>query len=272
MGSKTEIDVIILSYARSETLRKLTEDTIDSLLKSEDPNQITFNVLVLESNKDLKPFQFEHTKTIYPDVDFGYHTYMNIGIKATSAPYVCLCNNDLLFHWGWASKILHEMELDPDLKSANPLCPIAHQHIQTDGSGVIIGTIPGNLTGWCLFFKREILKVTGLLDEKFKFWYCDNDYGNTMAKYGIKHALVTSSQVTHIGSKTHTVLNDKDLFEYTYGQFLYYDLKWNNKSFIAYGIKTMLLPVFRFLYQRKQQAVFFMLGAKAMGKLYGGLK
>src|SRR6202012_5956626 len=172
-----------------------------------------------ESNKSLKPHQFTHTTTIYPDEPFGYNRYMNIGITATSNPYICLCNNDLIFHKGWASNILNQMELDRELLSVNPYCDNYHKRgIEANGQN-IISTVNGVLIGWCIFFKREILNVTGYLDEKFEFWYADNDYGNTMKKHAIKHALVTSSRVTHIGSKTHSTLTDKDLFEYTYGQY-----------------------------------------------------
>src|ERR1700749_4974158 len=100
------IDIIILSYAKDEKLKALTEQTIATLLDSEDPEHIKFDVLVIESDKSLRPYQYPGTQTIYPDETFGYNKYMNIGIKATGNEYVCLCNNDLVFHKGWAGAIL----------------------------------------------------------------------------------------------------------------------------------------------------------------------
>ncbi|HVW96646.1 MAG TPA: hypothetical protein VHA56_11820 [Mucilaginibacter sp.] len=272
MTEKINIDIIILSYAKSDELKQTTIDTINTLIESENPDKISFNILVIESNKNLKPYQFEHTTTLYTDVPFGYNRYMNIGIKATSNPYVCLCNNDLIFHRGWASAILEQMALDADLLSVNPYCEIAHSAtIPADGSN-IISTIPGILVGWCLFFKREMLKVTGYFDERFIFWYADNDYGNTMEKHRIKHALVTSSKVTHIGSQSHFILNDAERFEYTYGQYLYYDLKWIGKNPLSYFFKRSLLPVFRYLFMGRDHSKTRRFGFRALARLYGGIK
>lgn len=272
MRSPVVIDIIILSYAKDEQLRELTAQTVHSVLNSEDPSEILFNVVVIESNKALKPYSFEHTTTIYPDVPFGYNRFLNIGLKATTNAFVCLCNNDLIFHEGWAKNILKQMNEDVDLLSVNPYCPITHINSIDDKGQNVISTQPGILIGWCIFIKRELLNTIGYFDEHFKFWYADNDYGCTLVKHQIKHALVTSSKVTHLGSKTHTLLSESDLFEYTYGQFLYFDLKWNNKSSLVYSLKQMVLPVFRYLYLTKKRSNLHMLGCRAMAKLYGGLK
>ena len=117
-----EIDIIILSYAKNGMLKQLTEQTISTLLVSEDPAQIHFNIIVIESNKNLAPFQFENTKTIYPKEKFNFNKYLNIGISLTSKKYTCLCNNDLIFHKNWASEILKEFARYPTLLSANPYC------------------------------------------------------------------------------------------------------------------------------------------------------
>ena len=272
MKDAVGIDVIILSYAKDETLLAQTRHAIDTLVLSEDPVAISFNIVVIESNKSLKPFQYEHTTTLYTDVPFGYNRYMNIGMKATSNPYVCLCNNDLVFHKNWASNILHQMSLDKDLGSVSPYCEIFHKDTVKDDGQNIISTINGILIGWCIFFKRENLTITGYLDEKFIFWYADNDYGNTMAKYKIKHALVTTSKVTHLGSKTHTLLSNKELFDYTYGQFLYYDLKWNNKSALQYHTRRALLPLFKYVYLNRVKSKGFMFSCRLLLKLYGGVR
>src|ERR1700761_6399027 len=125
--SKTQIDIIILSYAKNEYLKGLTAQTIETLLASEDPEKIQFNVLVIESEKTLKPYQFPNSSTIYPDQKFGFHKYLNIGIKTTDSPFVCLCNNDLIFHKNWATEMLNAMDNDPTILSAVPYCPNFHK-------------------------------------------------------------------------------------------------------------------------------------------------
>lgn len=126
MKSKTEIDIIILSFAQNEELKLITQHCINSLMASEDQEDIKFNVVVMESQQEMKPFQYKNTTTIYPEEAFGYHRYMNIGIDITSSKYVCLCNNDLHFHPGWATEILKSFHKYYDLSSASPFCSFHH--------------------------------------------------------------------------------------------------------------------------------------------------
>lgn len=231
-----EIDIIILSYASSEELKKITSDGIDSLIRSENPQNIRFNIVVIESNKEMKPYQYPHTKTIYPWQSFGYHRYMNIGIGMTRSKYICICNNDLIFHEGWASEILRSFDKDPELGSACPACSIHHpEHGIALNNGLHYGyEVRKELVGWCIFFKREILKKTGKLDPAFKFWFADNDYGNTLQKYHIKHALVTSSVVDHLESRTLKTKSTTEQLKLTSRERFYYEYKWEGRSYFSY--------------------------------------
>jgi len=233
---RTEIDIIILSYASSEELKKIILDGIDSLVRSEKPQNIKFNIVVLESNREMKPYRYPNTKTVYPWQSFGYHRYMNIGIGMTQSKYICICNNDLIFHEGWATEILRSFEEDPELNSACPACSIHHpEHGIALNSGLHYGyEVRKELVGWCIFFKREMLKKTGKLDPAFKFWFADNDYGNTLQKHHIKHALVTSSVVDHLESRTLKTKSTTDQLKLTSRERFYYEYKWEGRSYFSY--------------------------------------
>lgn len=201
----TTIDIIILSLASNPTLRQTTEHGLETLFASEQNNpDIEFRVLVIESNPDAQPYTRTNVRTLYPTTPFGYHSYMNLGIRETSAPYVCLCNNDLVYHPGWASALPEAFKQDPNLNSASPLCSIHHPSLGIHpDSGVYAGYgIRREVAGWCLFFRRNMLNVTGPLDERFKFWFADNDYAMTLQKHGLRHALITRAIVDHVESKT----------------------------------------------------------------------
>ncbi|WAC13767.1 glycosyltransferase family 2 protein [Dyadobacter pollutisoli] len=232
----TEIDIIILSYARNEELKKITLDGIESLVKSEAPEKIKFNIIVIESNKSLKRYQYPNSKTVYPWKRFGYHRYMNIGIGMTKSKYVCICNNDLIFHEGWATEILKAFNADPELYSASPACSIHHseQGFALDGRVHYGYEVRQELIGWCLFFKRDMLKTTGKLDPAFKFWFADNDYSNTLQKFGLKHALVTSSIVDHLESRTLKTKTTTEQLELTSRERFYYEYKWGGRSYFSY--------------------------------------
>lgn len=226
----TEIDVIILSYAYTDELQQMTADCIQSLLASEDSSRIRFKVLVLESHKAMNGYIYAGTETIYPEQPFGYHRYMNIGINLTSSPFLCLCNNDLKFHQGWASEILKYMRQFPLLVSASPICSIIQPYMGVPlNSGPRVGYRVGNeIAGWCLLMRREIFKVIGQLDENYVFGGADFDYATTLAVMNLKHALITTAVVDHLNSKTlvtHNAEKQKELLS----NMDYYSKKWGHR-------------------------------------------
>ena len=165
------------------------------------------------------------------------------------------------------------MEKDLPLKSANPYCPITHKINGIPDDGInIYSTNNGILIGWCLFMKRDIFSIIGDLDENIEFWYSDNDYGNTLKKHHIKHALITNSKVTHLGSQSHDLLTEKEKFNFSYGQFLYFDYKWNHQSKMLFGIKKKILPIFQYFFFNKNSNVVYSLITRLLAKMFGGLK
>ena len=87
------------------------------------------------------------------------------------------------------------------------------------------------LTGWCIFTRRSLFDKIGLLDERFEFWYADRDYGKTLLKHGVKHALISSSIVEHLGSKSHNAINENVYNHYTLTQHQIFLNKWNKNIF-----------------------------------------
>ncbi|WP_342328688.1 hypothetical protein [Pedobacter sp. FW305-3-2-15-E-R2A2] len=236
---RIEIDVIILSYAQNSDLKAITENCLNSLMDSEDPEVIQFNIIVIESEKKMKPTQYSYGLTVYPEQEFGYHTYMNIGLGLSSAPFVCLCNNDLIFHSGWATALLKAFLQDPDLSSASPVCSFHHP---TMGFQLNSGIYPGyrvryEISGWCLFLKRDVFRITGKLDESFKFWCADNDYANTLSVLNLKHALVSSSIVDHLETQTFNEQSEDRQNELMAKMDFYYEKKWYHR----FGEGWMLL-------------------------------
>ena len=236
----------MLSYAVTDALRQMTQNSLESLARSEDPNRIQFNAVVLESNKTLKPYQYSGASTLYPDARFGYNRFLNIGVRYTSNPFVCLCNNDLIFHKDWATEILKAVGHDPRVLSFSPVDPWLHrQYGLTDEERVIYGYEKmKHVTGWCFVVKREIFKIIGPFDEKLEFWYVDDDYIRTLILHKVTHALVTSSKVDHLSGKT--ISSDQlnsDRHRLTRKQWLYYDYKWNHHSALIYAAKKLWLAL-----------------------------
>ena len=102
----------------------------------------------------------------------------------------------------------------------------------------------GILTGWCIFIRREIFDTIGFLDEQFEFWYADRDYGLTLLKFNIQHALVPNSIVNHIGNQSHNSIEAEKLNYLTIDQKKVFDQKWGKqrnklKNLIEKGIFTI---------------------------------
>jgi GT2 family glycosyltransferase len=241
-ASPREMDVIILSYAANENLKRMTTETVASLLRSENPALIRFNVLVVESSKEMEPFQYDGSRTIYPDQRFGYNRYLNIGIRQTSAPFLCLANNDLRFHEGWASAIFAAADADADLLSFSPIDPWLHGEL---GMLEIPQTIVGyekmkHVTGWCLVIRRRLAEIVGPFDENLEFWYVDDDYIQTLRSHGIRHALVRDARVDHVSGRTLAEVEQQERRRLTSAQWLYFDYKWNHQSRSLYALKRIL--------------------------------
>jgi GT2 family glycosyltransferase len=154
---------------------------------------------------------------------------------------VCLANNDLRFHSGWASAIFAAAETHPDLLSFSPVDPWLHERLGlSDLSDVVFGYEKmKHVTGWCLVIRRHLVQIVGPFDEKLEFWYVDDDYINTLKKHTIGHALVRDAKVDHLSGETIGEIESGERSRLTRAQWLYFDYKWNHHSRLLYAVKQL---------------------------------
>jgi len=245
MNTHINIDVIIISYAYDTHKRRLTEQTIETLLESESNEDFKFHIYVIESEKNVESYNYKNTITIKPNKKFGYHTYLNIGVSAGKSGWIALANNDLIFKKGWATAIINAKQKRPEIESFGTWCENFHVSKGVSKSPEIqYGYTNGiHITGWLIFLTRELYNKMNGLDENFSFWYCDDDYKMTLKKMEINHALITSSEVTHITSQTTIEMDAKSYHNMTILPNLYFDYKWNHRSYIIYQLKKIILKI-----------------------------
>jgi hypothetical protein len=230
------VDVVIISWAKDEELLQVTKNGLDTLFDSED-GDIAFHAYVVETNPDVNYDEYNQNKwmhsctTIHPNQEFGYHKFLNIGRRAGTSPYVVLCNSDLTYEKGWASQIIQVMESMPHVLSASPWCPQTQGDYREHNGALYAGhRVRGELAGWCIFQQRKIYDIIGELDERFKFWYCDNDYSMELQSKNISHVLVTASVVNHheksLG-KTGVTLSPAQQYDITHAQSVIFEEKWS---------------------------------------------
>lgn len=226
-----EVDVVIISWAKTPELRAVTQNCLDTLYVSE--VDIRFNPIIIETDKDT---EYNWGRTVHPRNKFGYNKYCNLGRKKGKAPHVVLCNNDIIFNAGWATILLAVRKQFPQFRSLSPWCPQVHGKQDGHKGKLIEGyTARRQIAGWCIFQDRTIYEEIGDLDEKIVFWYSDNDYGLTLEKYAIKHCLVPDAVVNHLGGDgavglTAKELDDKTRKKYMFGNEKYVKDKWHYKE------------------------------------------
>lgn len=229
------LSVIILSKTISDIVFKTTMNCINSLQESEEFKNNDLEILLIESNRNyLEEFSYpENVKVILPEEDFGFHKFLNKGIKVAKNKFIALCNNDLIFHKNWFSEIKKVAKQREDILSFSPIDPRKelHKFKEPFEEGYKVSQ---HIKGWCLVCRKELFNKLGLLDERFKFFYSDNDYALSLIFFNIKHALVTSSHIEHLHrinskeakSKNDTFFNEEVNLKNTPKELFNSNLSW----------------------------------------------
>jgi autotransporter strand-loop-strand O-heptosyltransferase len=227
------IDVICLTNTVNDSFYGLTKKTIETLLSSN--GEHNFNIKLLESNKNCEfIYDYPNLKIVTPNEKFNYNKFLNIGLTYCTSEWVLIINNDLIFTEDWLNNIEKEYLNNPTIKSFSPYEPdfaqAQYPHLYKNDN-VFFGYTPClELQGWCILVKKDVLDLIDGFDERFSFHYQDDDYGQTLKKYNITHALVKDSIVYHLGSQSHKLLSQKELYYKTTHLSKEFEKKWGIKK------------------------------------------
>ena len=209
------LSVIILAMTNTKELFDMTSNCINSLMLTE--RDIEKEIIVIESNKNYFNSDFiypDNIRVIVPESDFNFHKFLNIGIKASKGDYIGLCNNDLIFYEHWFSAILEVANKNKSILSFSPkgTAPLLNEK-EEFSLGYKVRT---HVNGWCIIVRKELFAKIGDLDEKFDFYFADNDYAMTLKRRNMKHARVHNSHVVHLEKipteKREKILNEEKEF------------------------------------------------------------
>jgi len=222
------VDVIILSYAKTESIVEMNNNCINSLNSSSDEHK--FNIILIETDSTKEyVYQQENVKVIQPGIEFNYNKFLNIGLKECKNEWVLISNNDTIYHKHFLENMFDIQKNDTTLLSMSPMDDTWFRHNTFDRlNPVYYGYRTSyELTGWSILANKKVFDIIGEFDEEFTFWYQDNDYSNNLIKYGIKHALITNSKVTHLLSRSHGLIEQEKKYEMTDGLGVKFMKKWN---------------------------------------------
>lgn len=138
----------------------------------------------------------------------GFPLGMNRGIRASSAPYVCVLNNDLRFTSGWLEEMIRVAQADPTIGVVNPTSntfgnrpprgmPLEAyaRHLRSlQGRWTEVGMC----TGFCMLITREVVDRVGALSEEVdRAFFEDEDYSMRAQQAGYRCVVAESAYVFH---------------------------------------------------------------------------
>jgi len=198
-----KIDVVCLTNTYNNDMYGMTLRVIKFLRLSE--KNITFNIILLESNKETNFIYDDVDVYIKPDEDFNYNKYLNIANEYLTSDWVLITNNDVIYQTGWFSKILEIYNKRPDIESFSPkevlfYSTIYGNHFDWGNDYFESYRVTESVMGWSLIMRKRVWDEIYPWDENFDFYYQDNDYAKIIESKGIKHAVVRDSLTLHIGN------------------------------------------------------------------------
>ena len=218
----TEIDVIMISNAKSDLHKQLTINALRTLHSSENKEEIRFNVIVFESQNQVV---YNNCTTLYQLGRFNYNNLLNRGIRRGVADNILLCNNDLVFKEGFMTELLKYNYPAMSPKDPNR---ISQQEFTEPTMGY---RTDKELSGWCLFMKPIVFEKIGKLDEDFPFWFADDAYAMQLIEKNIEQWIIPTSLVEHLGQRTLNDMAREQIDEYTHQQTEKFNLKYKRSKF-----------------------------------------
>lgn len=140
--------------------------------------------------------------------NLGFVKATNQGIRVSSAPYVCLLNNDTEVTEGWLSEMVKVAESSEDIGIVNPnsntmgakprlgqskeaLAKVLRSH--TGGYSELAWA-----TGFCMLIKRQLIEKIGLFDEIYGMGnFEDADFSKRAQEFGFHSVCAQAAYVYH---------------------------------------------------------------------------
>jgi GT2 family glycosyltransferase len=217
-----QISIVIPTHNRLD----LTRQCVASIRRwTETPHEI---VIVDNGSTDGTPAwaREEGLRVIPHTQNHGVPTACNRGILASLGEYVLLLHNDTLVSPGWATRLLAHAQTDPGVGLVGPATNFAtsSQQIpvsyQTHDEYLVCAAERARahrgaaaemerLAGFCLLIPRHVIRMVGLLDERFGLGKLeDDDYCLRVRMAGYRILWAQDVLVHHDGHQSFGQLGD----------------------------------------------------------------
>jgi GT2 family glycosyltransferase len=221
------IDVIILSYAKDDSIIEMNNNCINSIINSTTNHQ--FNIILVETDVS-KSYEYIQTNVtvVQPNEEFNYNKFLNIGLKYCLNEWILISNNDTIYYKDFIEHMIESNKYDVDILSMSPMDDnwFRHKNFNKNVDIHYGYKVSYEITGWSILVHKSVLEKIGNFDEEFKFWYQDDDYANNLILHKIKHALITKSKITHLLNRSHGFIESSKNYEMTNGLEIKFRNKW----------------------------------------------
>ena len=211
------LSVIILSNTLDDEIYDMNCKCIESLIVSEDWNKNELRILLIESNKTNQYKYNEQIEVIVPQEKFNFNRFLNIGVEQSNSEFIALCNNDIIFRKGWFTEILKIKKQHFNFMCFSPIdrdyTTMSYELFPEDNAYYTGWKNKYHFAAWCIVLDRRIFTTIGKLDERFDFYYADDDFLMTLRKYSLDNVLVVNSHVKHLSQQVTEKVNRKTPFQ-----------------------------------------------------------
>lgn len=206
------VSLVILSNTNSDAIYNMNLNCINSFVKSVKLVHTPFEIILVESNTNADYNYKEAVEILKPNTAFNFHKFANIGLRKAKGTYFVFSNNDVVFDENCIKALFKVIKQEKNIKSFSPYDAKSNKlplTLVNNTSHVEGFEIQKHLTGWCIIMHKDVYKIINGLDERFDFYYADNDYAMQLQKYNIRHALVTKAYVAHLEGQNTIKKKDK---------------------------------------------------------------
>lgn len=164
--------IIVLTYNQVEDTKKCLESILRftefpyELIVVDNKSEDDTRFYLEELKRDLKN---KDIKLVFNDQNYGFSRGCNIGMSKATGDYICLLNNDTIVNANWLKNMIQELQGDSKAL-IGPKSDGMHPPMYIESAEMMDGIVRevDTLYGFCFVFSKELLKLIGGLDERYK--------------------------------------------------------------------------------------------------------
>ncbi|MDD5383224.1 MAG: glycosyltransferase family 2 protein [Candidatus Margulisbacteria bacterium] len=229
--------------------KKLLEECLTSIYQN--TRKIALEIIVSDNastdgSQSMVKAKFPQVKLIENKENLGFIKASNLGLKAFSARYAMLLNDDTVVKADALERLVEFMDKHPEAGACGP------KLLNTDGSvqhqGGLFGkrfwlakepTAVDFVIGAALLVRNEVIDRVGIMDENLFFYNDDLDWCLSIRKAGWKIYFVPDAEIIHYGGYSSKRTFNRRLFVEGFKGGLYFCRKHYGE--LAYNIYRLCL-------------------------------